>query len=354
MTIKLSTAAIGFTFAFAFACAGADSTAEPSSGSIPATEEAVGDEPAAPVESAETDPFVQARIDALQQALAEGTLDMDAIRELKASDAPIVFDPAAIPTGPHPPPGGGVDALSPEILEAVRSLGYSTDRAAVNQGWVIVEGDILLDPEVLLSGGYGARIVEKGYKFGGANVIDESKRGNIKLAMDPFFASSQKGVIAAWYAGTMWSQAGAINIDFGNTGSAITIRVSQNPPCIEDEANGMACARPPVEGRPGGEVWLKLDLAAVTSGDCTWTFATLLMTLAHELGHAIGMAHPGDYTHIEDTEPCFWGPFPSVCLQNPLYATIMSYANYDGATCTVYNSDLKQDDHDSVAALYPR
>lgn len=72
----------------------------------------------------------------------------------------------------------------------------------------------------------------------------------------------------------------------------------------------------------------------------------------HELGHAIGFAHPNeaDSVHVDDTQECTSSE--RTCLKNPgmKYTTIMS--SIVKGSCTALLPRLTKDDYATAAAIY--
>lgn len=338
----------GAVFALALGCAGADPSPTPPTPVEGPAEQSEPTEPG-PVMDAEHSAMLQSKIDAFHRHFPEVPLDLQRLRDLMSSNEPITFAAVGASTEADRPPSGGVEALDAELVGRAEQLGFREVDLVVNQGWVVAEGDTLLDPEVLRSGGY-VSTVEKGYKHG--NIVNSTNDGNIKLAMEPFFQGNSEAVLAAWLAASDWSWGNSISINLGNTGPSITMRPRVNPPC---DGEALACAPFPIDGRPGSSVYFRIHISGVTEGSCSWTFPLLLLTASHEMGHAIGFAHPTplEGTHISGTEPCAWPlGLAFLCKADPLYPTVMSYANFNDETCAVGSPSLAEDDFLSSAELY--
>lgn len=246
------------------------------------------------------------------------------------------------------------------VLDHVEALGYAREDAEVDGDIVLVGGDLVFDRTQLLEGAYerpvsAGDLVRKGYSY--SDIISVANQANVKLAFATGAQAPSKvlrdGFIAAAKA---WSTipGSALRVSTANTGPAIRIHMIQaanwkkpNTPCPKTDA----CALAPLNGRPGSKLYIR---SGSKFGDCVgWSGSNLASATRHELGHALGFAHPeeADADPVPGTKAC---PFSTedACAKNLNYTTIMGPAEVL-LGCSVSPARLTKDDYATAMAVYP-
>jgi hypothetical protein len=247
------------------------------------------------------------------------------------------------------------------VLDHVEALGYAREGAEVDGDVVLVGGDLVFDRALLVEGAYErspsteGELIEKGYRYPG--IISAANQGNVKLAfaVGPQAPSKvlRDGFIAAAKA---WSSipGSALRVSTTNTGPAIRVHMIQaanwkkpNTPCPKTDA----CALAPLNGRPGSKVYIR---SGSKFGDCVgWSGSNLASATRHELGHALGFAHPeeADADPVPGTAACRFAT-EGACAENLNYTTIMGPAEVL-LGCSVTPARLTKDDYGTAKAVYP-
>lgn len=248
------------------------------------------------------------------------------------------------------------------VLDHVEALGYPRESAEIHGNVVLIEGDLVLDRTALLEGAYeepvssqGDGLIEKGYRYPG--LISAAHQGNLKLVFATGTQAPTKTVREGFIAAAKaWSSipGSALRLRTSNTGPTITVRMiasarwkSPATPCPEADA----CANFPLKGRPGANIYIR---GGSMLGDCVgWGGSNLASVTRHELGHALGFAHPkeADAKHVKGTKSC---PLANEddCASDLNYSTIMGPA-YAEPGCSVTPARLTQDDYATCKATYP-
>lgn len=247
-------------------------------------------------------------------------------------------------------------------LDHLEALGFERDEAVVTGDHVIVEGDLRFDRKGLLEGDYerlipvdgDGALIEKGYRY--PAIISEKNRANVRILFASGGYAPSKAVREAFLAAAKaWSEVrgSSIRISPDNTGPAIVVR--QVPAKDWDKYTGCkgtdACADPPRNGRPGYEVFVRER--SIDAGCEMWSPSALAYAARHELGHALGFAHPkergskrvaGSAACAKDSE--------EDCTYRPGYATVMAAATVS-AKCSYSPARVTKDDYATCAAVYP-
>lgn len=250
-----------------------------------------------------------------------------------------------------------------ELLERIGLAGFDPATAVIMPDSISVEGDILLDREKLLAGEYEddgeesgpEELIDKGYKRADGLKVSSANRGKIKLLTTSEIANGLPAIAtAAWIAGESWSQGSSLSIKGSNTGPSITVRMTDNlPSSCNPTATAIACADAPSGGKPGANIWLKRNVLAGTK-DCGWTGQIAASTVAHEMGHALGMMHPLGGPHISGTASCDGAMFLCQVGSAPYDTIMMMRGKPILDNCTVSpHPYLSDDDLLSASKLYP-
>ncbi|HEY0832615.1 MAG TPA: matrixin family metalloprotease [Azospirillum sp.] len=156
------------------------------------------------------------------------------------------------------------------------------------------------------------------------------------IAFQPFNATMEEAARAALGE---WSSAANITfVEVPDTGAGGQIRFGAAR--LDEQVAAYAFYPQPVDPR-GGDVWIStLDGGNLSPGFGSYAY----LTYVHEIGHAIGLKHPGDYDAGGGGSP---GPFLPGALDNT-DQTVMSY----NTGSVRYPADLGPLDLDAVAYLY--
>jgi hypothetical protein len=225
---------------------------------------------------------------------------------------------------------------------------------------VIVGGDLRFERAALLRGEYerltrgaaGTALIEKGYRY--PAVIGPKYRGNVRLAFATGrFAPTPEIREAMISAANAWSAVpgSSLRISMKNTGPTIKVYTVPVDRWSDVSCDGVdACADAPREGRPGESVFIRAE--SLVPGCASWSTTNLASATRHELGHALGFAHPRelDSVLVKGTVRC--ESASELACQKPGYATIMG-AFTRKAGCLISPARLTQDDYATCKAVYP-
>jgi len=247
------------------------------------------------------------------------------------------------------------------VLDHVEALGHSRDSAAIRGDHVIVDGDMRFNRGALLRGKYEravevgdfGELVDKGYRYPG--IIAAKNRSNIRLLFATGAYAPTKAIRDAFIAAAKsWSSipGSSLRISTDNTGPAIVVRTV--PVARFEKYSGCvgtdACADAPLDGRPGYEIFIRAE--SIHEGCEKWASSNLINVTRHELGHALGFAHPKEKGSklVGKTAGC--AASVSRCVFEPGYSTIMGAPDV-GAKCSFTPARLTKDDYATTVATYP-
>jgi hypothetical protein len=222
---------------------------------------------------------------------------------------------------------------------------------------VRIDGDQLFHKSALLDGRYAqkpevnAGLVQKGYVGSAATLVSSANVRNIKLAFDNVPSELED---YAPISGYDWGGTSSVNVSTTNTGPTMTVHGLDDStwpgPCKPTE---LACTFFPVDGNPG-DIYFHLNINA---GGCNWDPVLAQAVMTHEMGHAIGFAHPEDAAssaHINGTadvnDPSFYNSYyPTI-----MHAYVEDGASYEQDVCMGLSDELQGDDRNSVSIIYPK
>ena len=262
----------------------------------------------------------------------------------------------------------GERLVDDELRVLIDGLGFDSSTAVRTGNLVSVEGDVLLFRDLLLEGEYepradfhGDAVVEKGYRR--SSIINTSNSSNIKLTASADAVNTSGVSLGALFAAAQWSTDSSIDISPANTGA--TIHIEMRDDAWMDFLCGESClglGAYPSDGKPGTTILLRrTTLKWEDAGwECSWNVQIAAYVLGHEMGHTLGMTHPGNGSWIPGTSSCdlwtLFGGSPAWCLDPGIapYDTIMHPWPWQiNASCGVPDPLLGQDDLLAVSLLYP-
>ncbi len=306
----------------------------------------------------------------LEQSRALGVLSAMALVSACAGDlSPDLLEQSTMHAGDHAQreeaEASPVDAQERALLLAeVAALGLDTNGVAIDREVVRVEGDIILERERLLAGEYAdpgeseGAFIPKGYRY--SPLVSSVNRPKIKLAWGTGAnAPSDRIKTAVIEAAADISNVAlsTVRIRTTNTGPAITVKMldaAHWPGASGCGTDAWACADIPSGGKPGKVLWVK-SAVGDPGEPCDYTPTFLRSLVVHELGHAIGLAHPKESgsTHVDGTMSC--GGSAAVCPGSPGYDTVMNaYLDFKPfPDCGADGPDkLTIDDRATIATIY--
>lgn len=196
-------------------------------------------------------------------------------------------------------------------------------------------------------------VVEKGYRYPG--IIAAKNRGNVRLLFATGTFAPSKVVREAFIAAAKaWSSipGSSIRVSTANTGPTIVVRMvpvgrwDRYSNCYDTDA----CADIPLNGRPGYELFVRAE--SIYRGCEAWGGSNLINVTRHELGHALGFAHPKEKSSKPVNRTASCTSSSARCEYDPGYSTIMA-APEVSAGCTFTPARLTKDDYVTTVATYP-
>ncbi|MBD2723919.1 M57 family metalloprotease [Hymenobacter armeniacus] len=177
------------------------------------------------------------------------------------------------------------EALSAEVLGQIKALGFSADDVrAVDNGYV-VEGDMLLTPELLASApGYGTLRVGDEEQYRTTNLVNATGGRTLTVSLDSGFPAAYgpaiDEAIARYNAANL-----QLHFTRVSSGGDLPVKYSADlGPGVLGQSGGF-----PSGGNPAPGFTLVPNVINSTN---TNYIATIM---AHEMGHCIGMRHTDYY-----------------------------------------------------------
>lgn len=233
------------------------------------------------------------------------------------------------------------------LIRATQSLGYDEDAISIQDGYVVADGDLILDSAKLLDGQYlpkddQSSTVQKGYRSNPVTVGPT----NIELWWSTTNPPDAAMKAAFEDAADQWSYQPNTNIWINrfNSGQQIVVHQVSSLPT---GCTGQGCTDLPTSGNVGGNVYV-LQTPTGVPGCSAWNPSWRTWIALHELGHAIAFEHPGTHTYIAGT--CRTSP---VNCSTADYPTVMRASAPLIASCASSVTALQPDDILSVQTVYP-
>ncbi len=151
-----------------------------------------------------------------------------------------------------------------------------------------------------------------------------STLGNFDPSIDSFARLSAAQKNAVHLALTLWSDVANIQFEQVNEGgytNNATILLANYADALDDAGAYANYPGSTAYSSSAGDIWLNTagGISTVAAGIGTYTFETIL----HELGHAIGLSHPGDYNFSAGAIFSYEGS--AQFLQDSKQYSVMSY-----------------------------
>jgi hypothetical protein len=207
---------------------------------------------------------------------------------------------------------GSFDVDADQLLDAAMTLGFAADEVELLDDRVVIEGDMLVEPQTLLTMARLAReqqgVVEKGYFA--PDVVRGASRQEPRVGIRAPRATSinlnfDASVSSDWInafqqAAAQWNN-GCINIQVG-AGSHV-IDVTVNPAIGADVLGRGEFARLVVQPgtRQSPEVVTVFPGTTLELTPVPQSAEDMLHIALHELGHNLGYAHPNEGALIPST-----------------------------------------------------
>ncbi len=169
--------------------------------------------------------------------------------------------------------------ITTEVKQKITNLGFNPENSFKVQGGYMVEGDIFLTEEDLISlPNHRLPILEQ-YRTTNLVTVYTTKTISVSLNYDVSSLSSALDSAIARY------NAENLNLKFLQVSKNGNIKISK----AAASAGYLASAGFPSRGRPYSYISVNLDLLGIQP------FGTIVTVLAHEMGHCIGFRHTDYY-----------------------------------------------------------
>ena len=208
---------------------------------------------------------------------------------------------------------------------ALGAIGWHELSGASSSGNGVVDALVAGSPYKWGPSGLMGQAVTVTYSFMESNPSYNASDGTFQAFNEAMRSAARLALIE-------WSSAATISfVEVSDAGAGGTLRFGTNR---QTDSNGYAYY--PTTDAIGGDIWISNYFAAnLTPSPGDYAYLTML----HEIGHAIGLKHPGAYSASDD------GPYLSASVDNT-DNTVMSYT----IGGTVYPATLGE--YDILAARY--
>jgi len=179
------------------------------------------------------------------------------------------------------------DEIAESTLLQIRALGFSTDGAQKVEGGYLVEGDIILNDEMLASNPSSPNmVVAKEEQYRTFNLVSATKHPVINVALNNSSASHDPAFSAALDEAIRRYNAENLGIKFQRVTSGADITVVA---FYQVSSTLGSAGFPTSTGDPYHEVRMNTYHYSTSTGTTNTNYIATI--IAHELGHCIGFRH---------------------------------------------------------------